>query len=401
MLTRWTARKMKSTSANSPVKIRMQKVLEDQSRTVKSRSVGMDELFYDLVYAYAISNLTGILESASETGFSVLSAAIYLVMFIVLVNSWMYQMVYTNRYGESKTIDSVFTYVQAVFLLYISSSLQSSLQKIFVPFTAALSGLSFILFLEYLLAYCRRKNSDDKPLIQSFLLMTGTRTLLIGLGVLFPVRIGLWISLSGILLGWIMPLFFQKRMREHPVDFAHLSERLSLLVILMFGEMIVSLAVWFSPQKFSLSSLLAFAVSALLFQCYTLVYRHIHSERPGTYTGVHAIYLHYLILIGLNLTASSVEKLPEDQANLLQFSAILFAGLLLFFTGLYGCLIYLQCAPHKGLKRMRLSLLIPAAFWITTEFIGEPQLVLFNALLCAAAEYGILRLIFQKKISGV
>lgn len=354
------------------------------------RKVEMDELFYDLVFAYAISNLTGLLENTFESKLSLFTGAVYLLSFVVMVNSWMYQTVYTNRYGKKGFLHSVLILMQTAILLFLSSALASPSENIFVPFTLALGGLSFLLFLEYLLSYFKADSTGDRQLIRIFLIMIGIRTILIVLGTCFPVRIGVWISISGVILGWILPLFFRKRMKTRPVDFSHLSERLSLLVILMFGEMIISLAGLFTPQTFGLYSLTVFLICALLFQSYTLFYTHFQTGSNKTLTGVKAIYMHYLILIGLNLVTVSISALRENTFFLYQLSSILMLGLLMFYSGLYGCISYLEEKDRNSLKHMWACLLVFIAVWALSVFLNSSLIISILTLAGVAIQYGIL-----------
>lgn len=354
------------------------------------RPVSMNELFYDLIFAYAISNLTGILESAFGTQLSILSASVYLLCFVVMINSWMYQTVYTNRYGQSGITGSVLLYLQDAILLFLASTLQPHLKAVFVPFATALGGLSLLLFVEYLTSYLQEKHVEDRQLIRSFLLMTGIRTALILLGTLFPVEQGVWISISGVLLGWILPAFFQNSMKKRPVDFSHLSERLSLLVIVMFGEMIISLASCFTLETLSIYSLLAFALSIVLFQSYTAVYTRFHQSQQKALTGVKAIYLHYPILIGLNLMTVSISRLSEDLSQLESFISVLYIGLLLFYSGLYGCLVYLERTDRKMRRQVWLCLPVFLVLWVLSCLSASPLRTAVLALVGTALQYAVL-----------
>ena len=69
---------------------------------VKEKKVELIELFYDLIYVYAISRLTMLIEEP-EGGIIPLSGFFrYLVVCFVILQAWLYLTNYVNRYGRWK-----------------------------------------------------------------------------------------------------------------------------------------------------------------------------------------------------------------------------------------------------------------------------------------------------------
>ncbi|WP_230470411.1 low temperature requirement protein A [Lactobacillus acidophilus] len=64
-----------------------------------------------------------------------------------------------------------------------------------------------------------------------------------------------------------MPSFTSKYTKKHPIIFSHLLERLTLLIIITFGETIIGIADCFKPNEFSIDSILIFVIVACLFFC--------------------------------------------------------------------------------------------------------------------------------------
>ncbi|WP_270304578.1 low temperature requirement protein A [Baileyella intestinalis] len=69
---------------------------------VKEKKVELIELFYDLIYVYAISRLTLLIEEP-EGGIIPLSGFLrYIVVCFVILQAWLYLTNYVNRYGRWK-----------------------------------------------------------------------------------------------------------------------------------------------------------------------------------------------------------------------------------------------------------------------------------------------------------
>ena len=64
----------------------------------KEKKVELIELFYDLIYVYAISNLTKLLQTESADIFSDFGR--YFILCLVILQAWLYLTNYVNRYGE-------------------------------------------------------------------------------------------------------------------------------------------------------------------------------------------------------------------------------------------------------------------------------------------------------------
>ena len=107
-----------------------------------------------------------------------------------------------------------------------------------------------------------KKSTDNvhRESIKGFLWITGLRSLEIYLAALLPIYIGVYILYASILLTFIMPITSVSKDEHFQVDLPHLIERLSLLVIITFGEMIMGLVKFFTIENFSIYSVLYFII---------------------------------------------------------------------------------------------------------------------------------------------
>nr|WP_314930957.1 low temperature requirement protein A [Shuttleworthia satelles] len=187
------------------------------------------------------------------------------------------------------------------------------------------------LFIQYLIEYFRDTTDEcNRQSIKSFLWMTGIRTLGLFLCVFLPYKTGIVLYLLVVIGTFIMPIIMIRGENHFfQVNFPHLIERISLLVIIIFGEMIVGLANFFKVETFSLSSVLYFVMMVMLFLFYFAQFDHAIDERANT-KGLFLIYSHYPIFISLFVVTVSMGFLVDSSANHLFVTAFFLAGIGMF-----------------------------------------------------------------------
>lgn len=147
-----------------------------------TKRVTMIELFYDLVFAYMISQATSLIHHLSHGTVSPISFLIFAVVVIVFINSWMVQSVFTNRFGSSSWTDIAFYFVDMMILLYMTNSFGNTSSENMTTFFMAASLLSLTLLLQYLIVYFKADYQADKDIAKVFsgILLFRTLPLLIG-----------------------------------------------------------------------------------------------------------------------------------------------------------------------------------------------------------------------------
>ena len=147
-----------------------------------TKRVTMIELFYDLVFAYMISQATSLIHHLSHGTVSPISFLIFAVVVIAFINSWMVQSVFTNRFGSSSWTDIAFYFVDMMILLYMTNSFGNTSSENMTTFFMAASLLSLTLLLQYLIVYFKADYQADKDIAKVFsgILLFRTLTLLIG-----------------------------------------------------------------------------------------------------------------------------------------------------------------------------------------------------------------------------
>lgn len=299
------------------------------------KKVQLTELFYDLVFVYAISQATGLIHHIPGNSSFWRQFIIFTVVMIVFINTWMIETVFTNRYGKNSIGNILFFMVDMAILLFMSNNFVGELRNWFQPFTLAASLLTFTLVLQYLIVYLHAKNSEDKNISSLFIQILSLRTILLFVGSLLTMEIGVVVALIGVLASWILPGIFTPVMRAKSINFPHLLERVTALIIILFGETIVDIAPYFVFHDFNIMSIMIFVIVCSLFMTYITQFDHFVDENQQSETGNRLIYLHYPILFGISLITVSLSFIHEESIQKEFSVGILYLGITLFYLGLF------------------------------------------------------------------
>lgn len=297
---------------------------------IKHKRVEFSELFYDLVFVFAISKATALIHPIHNGVFAWDSLLDFFISVMVIINSWMIQTIYTNRYGTNSLFNMVIMFINMGLMLFISNMIGYNWQQWFYYTCWAVGTLTLTLFFQYLVEFFRESTDNtDRESIKGFLWLTGLQSLGVYLAALFPIYVGVYIFIASILLTFIVPIFLITKDEHFQVNLPHLIERVSLLVIITFGEMVVGLVSFFTIEDFSIYSVLNFVIMVSLFLFYFGEFDHAIDEGSNQ-KGVFIIYSHYPIFIGLMLMTVSMGFLLNPEANLLVAISFFYIGIGLF-----------------------------------------------------------------------
>ena len=297
---------------------------------IKHKRVEFSELFYDLVFVFAISKATALIHPLHSGVVAWDSLLDFFISVMVIINSWMIQTIYTNRYGRNSLFNIVIMFINMGLLLFISNMIGYNWQQWFYYTCWAVGTLTLTLFFQYLVEFFRESTDNaNQESIKGFLWLTGLQTLGVYLAALFPIYVGVYIFIASILLTFIVPIFLLTKDEHFQVNLPHLIERVSLLVIITFGEMVIGLVNFFTVENFSIYSVLNFVIMLSLFLFYFGEFDHAIDEGSNQ-KGLFIIYSHYPIFIGLMLMTVSMGFLLNPEANLLVAISFFYIGIGLF-----------------------------------------------------------------------
>lgn len=297
---------------------------------VKHKRVNYSELFYDLVFVFAISKVTALIHHLHNGILTWNSLLDFFMSVLLLINAWMIQTVYTNRYGKNSLFNMVIMFINMGLLLFISNLIKDDWQQYFHYVCWAIGTLTLTLFFQYLVEFFKKSTDNvHRESIKGFLWITGLRSLEIYLAALLPIYIGVYILYASILLTFITPITSISKDDHFQIVLPHLIERISLLVIITFGEMIMGLVNFFTIENFSIYSVLYFIIMLSLFLFYFVQFDHAIDEESNQ-KGLFLIYSHYPIFIGLLMMTVSMSFLLNPETNRLFATSFFYIGIGLF-----------------------------------------------------------------------
>lgn len=352
------------------------------------KKVEFTELFYDLVFVYAISKTTGLIHHLHHGLLPWNQFFAFLGILILLINTWMLQTVYTNRYGHNSKWELLSTISQMAILLFLSNTASIDLthwQAIYKPFGIAIVLLTALVLGQYLLRYRECHRDKDKQVVLPFLKILGFRFAFTFMGLFLPYHMSLPAYLIGFFGSLIMPVFFRRQMAAFPIHFAHLVERISLLVIIILGEMLIGIADHFTLEKIGLTSLVQLGIVVSLFLYYFLETDQLIDKTNAHTTGMSLIYLHYPIFIGLLMTAVSLAFMSDPAAHHRFVIAFLYTGLTFFYASTLALSRY--NLPHyrlSGKWLMRPAMILGVSALLASLVVHHQQLhwlILFTTLI--------------------
>lgn len=297
---------------------------------VKRKRVNYSELFYDLVFVFAISKVTALIHHLHNGILTWNSLLDFFMSVLLLINAWMIQTVYTNRYGKNSLFNMVIMFINMGLLLFISNMIKDDWQQYFHYVCWAIGTLTLTLFFQYLVEFFKKSTDNvHRETIKGFLWITGLRSLEIYLAAILPIYIGVYVLYASILLTFITPITSISKDDHFQIVLPHLIERISLLVIITFGEMIMGLVNFFTIENFSIYSVLYFIIMLSLFLFYFVQFDHAIDEESNQ-KGLFLIYSHYPIFIGLLMMTVSMSFLLNPETNLLFATSFFYIGIGLF-----------------------------------------------------------------------
>jgi len=306
----------------------------------ESHRVTTFELFFDLVFVFALTQVTEFMAHAHSAD-GVLQG---LIILGILWWSWTsYSWLGNQTFVDEGLIRIGMTVaMMAMFLvaLVIPESFEDLPGGLHAPLVLAVAYI--VVRVVHLLLYLAAAG-DDGPLRRQVLVSTWA--LLVGVVFLIPGAVvggaaQTWLWLLGLVLDVAVTYATSRRGNWRVHSSAHWSERYGLVVILALGESIVAIGVGVAEEAISVpilvGSVLAVGLSVLLWWLYfdmvAIAAEHALARLRGNARAALAIdgytYLHFLILAGVVISALGVEQAMHHIEHAEPFGAFGAAALL-------------------------------------------------------------------------
>jgi low temperature requirement protein LtrA len=293
-------------------------LLRDRSRAGSGR-VGMVELFFDLVFVFAVTQLSHTL--LAELTFENLVRVTMLFMAVWWV--WMYTAWTTNWLDPERLPVRICMFALAIIGLFLSMSIPHSFAERGIVFAAAYASMQVgrTLFVLWAVRGAPGRLANNFQRIAVWLALSGTCWIIGGLSEP-TVRLAWWtLALAIELVGpwalfWV-PGLGRSSVTDWNVDGGHMAERCSLFVIIALGESLLVTGATFAELTWDAPTLLAFfsAVlgSILMWWLYfdsgaeRAEHRIVHAGDPGRTARSAYTYVHIVIVAGIIVCAVADE----------------------------------------------------------------------------------------------
>lgn len=299
------------------------------------------ELFYDLIFVYAISKATHILAHAHEGHLSIHQYFVFLLVFIPIWWAWTGHTLFVTRFDIDKPIQRILSLVQMLAVVFWTTFINSDFDPNYLGYLLFYILIRTILILMYWQVYKVHKHAAAISKQLTFGFGIG---LLVALSSLFfepPIRY--FVLYLGISIEIITPLLSKKALKRIPVNHHHLPERYGLLTIILLGESVVMLASNLSNTTLNYTnistSIAGFIIISSIWWLYFDLTEKSLLKLVLSRTGQHIIYGHLFIYTGLSMLAVFIGFSIDDKLLFLDdilLASISFLFLIVGFLLSYG-----------------------------------------------------------------
>ncbi|MEI5989231.1 hypothetical protein A5881_000719 [Enterococcus termitis] len=344
---------------------------------VLKKEVSEFELFYDLIFAYAISRVAAILFVDANQMLSFKSLGEFSMLTLVFWTIWTYQTVFANRFSIKNKISALFLFFDMFWVIILAQAINVDFEKTHFTFAGATSILFFSIALQY---YLKMRSTED-PVVKKMcyqLVIVLCASGVIGFSTILPwgsYTIRFVVYAFSIFIPAFFPIVMKKALADFPTNFGHLTERYNLFTLLLFGEAVIAVASTIVFNKISIGSVFFFLVVIVMFLFYNTIYKSGMDRHKAT-AGLILIHSHYLIFVGLGLSIVLYENYVNNDIQPLFFVLCLAASLICFLGGTLVNMIIYTKKEHNYLPFISKSVLYFAG-WIIVSLLLQDFMVPF------------------------
>lgn len=345
---------------------------------VKVKEVKLIELFYDLIFVYAISKLTALVSEPADGVIPPLNFFTYVITSFVILQAWLYFTNYVNRCGEWEWHDYLLVCVNMIAVIYMANTISSNWTS--MSFTFNLSMLIMLLTVVLLyIVQARREHSLRGAAGNSITILSIVCTiyLIAILAIIFNLNSSyvLLLDVIAVLGGAFLPFFIRGHFDKSIISFPHLVERFELLTIITFGEAIVGLTHFFDVSNFTVIPILVFFIVLSMFGCY-VVQIHNLMEHMRVERSLRLMFSHYFIVISINLVTVALELIHSGDVNPTFATVLMIVSLVIFLVSIMANKEYYR-QSIKLTKKDILQMMTVTVFGIVVILIFISNLYAF------------------------
>ena len=303
---------------------------------VKIKPVELIELFYDLIFVYAISKLTSLISHPVNGIIPFNNFFIYIITSFVILQAWLYFTNYVNRYCEWKRHDYILASINMISVIYMANTISSNWTSMYFTFNLSMFLLLVTVIILYLVQAVKEHSLEGAAGNSiTILLIVCSIYIIAFLSIIFNLNPNyiIWIDVVAVLSGAFLPFFIKGKFDKSIISFPHLVERFELLTIITFGEAIVGLTHFFDTNNFNFIPILVFFIVLAMFGSY-VIQIHRLMEHHRVERSLRLMFSHYFIVISINLVTVALDLIHSGEVNHLFVSVLMIVSLIIFYISI-------------------------------------------------------------------
>lgn len=293
------------------------------------------ELIYDLIFVYLIGRNNSLLHHVENGFFGIGTLLTYLISTLVILQVWYFSTLFINRYGNKSAADYICLFINMYLLYYLGEGTRTDWAQHYALYNIAWGLIMLNIAFQYwrVLRSCRGSAVWAVSHLKHHMVFLLIQAAIVFAAIPVYLCTGFPLSWLSLVFGFVAAMLMSRVDMLVPVNAEHLTERIMLFVVFTFGEMIVTLAVYF-VNGFSVNtvyfSLMAFLIVAGLFLSYGYFYDNIiDRERENIESGY--MLLHIVLIVALNNITVALEFMREPEVSMVAKNVFIVVSFLLYY----------------------------------------------------------------------
>ena len=368
---------------------------------IVKKPVELIELFYDLIFVYAISQLTGLINEPVGGIIPPYNFFAYMITCFVILQAWLYFTNYVNRYGRWEWQDYIIVAINMVAVIFMANTISLDWSRMYLAFDVSMLIILLTIVLLYSV-HAKRENSLKGVAGNSITILSIVCTIYV-VAILFSffnfTEYVIWLNVLAVLSGAFLPFFIRGNFDKSIINFPHLVERFELLTIITFGEAIVGMTHFFDVSDLTPVPVLLFLIILTMFGSYVIqIHRLMDHNRVER--SLRLMFSHYFIVISINLVTVALELIHSGEVNSMFASGLMVASLIVFYVSLMANKEYYRQnikLTKKDIYKMIMVFVVGMA--VILMFISNLYAFLIGSLIITFGNFSILQMKCKRCLS--
>ena len=311
------------------------------------------ELFFDLVFVFAIAKATHVLVHLHDGHVAWSQYGIFFLIMIPVWWAWTGHTMFATRFDTEDPAQRLLTLAQMLAALFLAAFINPDFDSYYHGFLFSYVTIRGLLILMYVRAAHVMPRAVP---ISKYLGIGFALGILVSLGSLFVDPPWRYVLLyAGIAIEILVPILSRSVLKKIPVSSHHMPERFGLLTIVLFGESVVAIAAKLSDQTWS--TLTPFtAVNGFIVMCAAAwLYFDAHQESvvgKDLGTGQRVLYGHLGIYCGLSIISVAIGFSISGGLNIADHMIMVGTGIAMFMGSMsfiYGMAAFIDNSQRVSL----------------------------------------------------